>query len=204
MPQVSVIIPFYNSEEYLGQAIESVLKQDFTDWELILVDDSSHDNSVLIAKSYSDMHAKIKLIQLKENCGAGTTRNTGIRESSGKYLAFLDADDIWEHQKLTKQLKFIKDKNAAISYTGYSFIDQNSLPIRGRVEALPEMDLNKYMQTTGIGLSTAIIDRDKFSEIHFSDMRMRQDTELWMRLLSENIIAYGLNEDLVKYRKRQK
>lgn len=200
MPLVSIIVPTYNSEKFIVDAIKSVIKQSFSDWEMIIVDDCSTDKTVEISESLVTDYNNVKLLKHQENLGTGPTRNTGIEHSLGRYIAFLDADDVWLPAKLEKQISFMQSNDIGISFTSYSFIGSDGNAIRGRVNAVEQLDLDGYMRATGIGLSTAIIDREKCGDIRFANMRVRQDTYLWLSLLSNNHIAYGINECLVKYR----
>lgn len=199
---ISVIMPIYNSAEYIEQSINSVLTQSYEKIELIIIDDSSTDNGVDIVKKIMDFDNRIQLILMPENQGAGSARNKGIDVANGRYIAFLDADDVWLPAKLEKQIAFMQSKNIGISFTSYRFINSEGSDIRGGVNAANTLDLDSYMRTTGIGLSTAIIDKEVCGEIHFSSMRLRQDTLLWLTLLSKGYKAFGLNECLVKYRIR--
>lgn len=200
MPLVSIVVPTYNSEKFIVDAINSVINQSFSDWEMIIVDDCSVDKTVEIIESLVLGNNKVKLLKHHKNLGTGPTRNTGIDHSLGRYIAFLDADDVWLPAKLEKQISFMQLNKIGISFTSYSFINSDGNKIRGGVNAAEQLDLDGYMRATGIGLSTAIIDREICGEVRFSDLRVRQDTFLWMNLLNSNHIAYGLNERLAKYR----
>ena len=121
---VSIIVPVYNAEKFLEDTIKTVQNQTYKNWELLLVDDCSTDDSTKIIKSAGEQDERIKLIELKENSGAAIARNTGIEKAKGRYIAFLDADDLWNIEKLTKQIKFMQEKELEFTFTGYEFVDE--------------------------------------------------------------------------------
>jgi glycosyltransferase involved in cell wall biosynthesis len=124
---VSIITPSYNSAKFIGKTIESVLDQIYQNWEMIIVDDVSPDNSNEIIEEYCKKDTRIKLIKLEQNSGAAVARNRAIKESKGRYIAFLDADDMWKPEKLEKQIEFMRKNNYAFTYTAYEKIDENGL-----------------------------------------------------------------------------
>lgn len=198
---ISIVMPSYNSQDYILKSIQSVLSQTYTNWELIIADDCSTDNTKQQLMQLSD--PRIKVIFLTENIGAGLCRNKAIEQAKGQFIAFLDSDDIWLPNKLQKQLKFMERySNCAISYTSYDCIDENDQTLSGGVTAAKELNLDSYMQTTGIGLSTAMINLNIVGSIRFSSLRLRQDARLWIELLIQNFLALGIQEVLVHYRKR--
>ncbi|HGY5996408.1 TPA: glycosyltransferase family 2 protein [Aeromonas hydrophila] len=119
MEKVSVIMPLYNSARFLAASIDSVLKQQYTNWELILIDDCSVDDCVVIAQAYCDRDSRIKLVRLAENSGAAVARNRGIEIAEGRFIAFLDSDDLWLPEKLNTQIDFMLKNKVAFSYTAY-------------------------------------------------------------------------------------
>lgn len=195
-------MPMYNSQDYVGDAISSVIAQTYPDWELLVIDDCSTDDSSAVVEQYMLNEPRIRLNRLDTNSGAGLARNRGIELASGEYIAFLDADDYWESAKLARQVEFMQRTSAAISYTSYSFIDNQGQPIRGKVKAVPRMDRDMYMRTTGIGLSTSMLYRPACGEFRFDKARTRQDLIFWIELLGNGIQAQGIDEVLVKYRIR--
>lgn len=201
--KVSIITPLYNAESFISETIDSVLCQTFQDWELILVDDCSSDNTVLFVQSKYNNDRRIKLIKAEKNGGAGISRNLGLKVASAKLIAFLDADDVWLPNKLEKQIKFMKLHDSPIVHTSYSFIDEDGNEIPGHVSVSKNVDLNSYMRNTEIGMSTSLINIDIVGSFQFDSMRTRQDTNLWLNLLGNGHIAHGLDESLVKYRIRK-
>ncbi|TVV42220.1 glycosyltransferase family 2 protein [Thalassolituus sp. C2-1] len=197
----SIVTPIYNSSEYLCSAIDSVISQTFTDWELILIDDCSEDNSVELIGSYVSVDSRIRLIRLPENSGAAVARNKGIELASGRYIAFLDSDDLWLPNKLETQLQFMQEKNIAFSYSAYEKIDEQGQPL-GLI-GVPEMvNYNQLLKCCVIGCLTAIYDTHKLGKVYMPLIRKRQDLGLWLRLLKKVDYAYGIQQPLAHYRVR--
>ncbi len=196
---VSIITPSHNASEFISQSIESVINQSYKDWEMIIVDDCSDDNSVEVIRGYYDRDNRIKLIQLETNSGAGVARNRAIAEASGDMIAFLDADDIWMPQKLEKQLEFMKKHNLAFTYSSYEVIDEenNNLTTFYTQESV---DYDSLLKTCSIGCLTAIYDVTKVGKVYMPDMRRRQDYALWLDIFKKIDGAKGLVEPLAYYR----
>ena len=201
---VSIITPVYNYERYIAEAIESVLAQTYPNWEMIIVDDRSTDHSQEIVKEYTQKDRRIKLIGLPENLGAAMARNRALEHAKGRYIAFLDSDDIWDESKLEKQIAFMQKSSSPISYTSYELINENGERLNHVIHSVKKLHLNDYLKNTIIGFSTAIIDIEQTGSISFMDIKTRSDTQLWITLLKKGFIAYGLDEVLVKYRKDHK
>lgn len=198
---VSIICAAYNAEKYIKQTIESILVQTINNWELIIVDDCSTDNTRTIVEEYVKRYANIFLVENEINSGPGITRNKGIAIAKGRYIAICDSDDIWLPQKLERQVEFMKRYDAPISYTSYELINSDGIPLSQVIKVFPKpMTYRDYLKNTIIGFSTSIIDRRLCSDITFADMRSREDTFLWCTLLKQGHKAYGLNEVLVQYR----
>lgn len=198
---VSIIIPVYNAEQYIGQTIESVLNQTYENWELLLVDDGSKDSSCAIIEEYAKKDKRIRLI-CKENEGAAKARNTGVLEASGKYVAYLDADDLWLSCKLEKEITFALEKDVAFVFTGYEFADENGVGT-GKIVKVPEkLSYTQALKNTTIFTSTVLFDLKKLSK---EDIMMpvvkSEDTALWWKVLKKGYTAYGLDENLVLYRR---
>ncbi|WP_153445959.1 glycosyltransferase family 2 protein [Vibrio algicola] len=196
-------MPAYNSSKHIAVAIESVINQSYSDWELIVIDDCSTDSTILIVDKYSHQDSRVRCHSTNVNAGAGVARNIGIELASGQFLAFLDSDDLWDSNKLTKQLGFMKANNAEISHTSFSFIDEDGFSRPGSVSVSKCVNLETNLRKTEIGTSTAIINRRLvLDSIKFSEIRARQDLKLWIDLLKQGYKSYGLDSDLVKYRIR--
>ena len=153
---VSIITPAYNAEKYIKDTIESVIAQTYVNWELIIVDDASKDNTVNIIKIYQKKDRRIKLIPLNENQGVANARNIAIQNAKGIYIAFLDADDIWEKDKLKKQIQILKNTNADITYTAYKMIDETGKTIKRR-SVKKEILLNDLLKENSIIFSSVLL-----------------------------------------------
>src|SRR5699024_7875511 len=148
-PKVSVITPVYNAEHYLRETIESVINQTYKSFEYLLIDDCSTDNSASIIKEFAKRDSRIKYVKLKENSGAAVARNTGLEHAQGRYIAFIDSDDVWYPAKLEKQLNYMHDKNRAFTYTNYEHITEEG-------EVLSSPNLPQKLNYTGLLKNTAI------------------------------------------------
>lgn len=205
---VSIIVPVYRAEPYIAETIEMVKRQTYKNWELILVDDCSPDNSAQviereIAQAAED--TRIRLIRKEKNEGAASARNTGIDVAKGRYIAFLDADDIWMPDKLEKELAFMEDKQAAFAFTAYEFGDENAKGT-GKIVNVPErLTYRKALSRTIIFTTTVIFDTAKISkeQIHMP-LVASEDTATWWKVLRQGYVAYGLNEVLAIYRRPAK
>jgi len=200
---VSVIMPLYNGERFLQDAVHSVQKQSYPFWELIIIDDASTDEGLSLAQSFSDNDDRIKVKKLKKNLGAGNARNQGLAVAKGDYIAFLDADDIWKFSKLEKQIKFMKEHDALICYSDYDFIAEDGTSLHRKIEALPKIDFTKLLKANYIGNLTAIYNASVLGKEYFSDLRMRQDWAMWLMLIQKAKFAFGIPENLSAYRVRK-
>ena len=198
---VSIISPVFNSSRFLRETIESVQAQTRTDWELICVDDCSSDDSVEIIQSYSAKDCRIHLIRLARNSGPAVARNAGIDAARGRYIAFLDSDDLWMPHKLERQLEFMRHNQAVFSFTAYDRVDEHNSHLR-RVEVPRRVTYKQLLRSCHIGCLTAIYDTAHFGKLHMPLMRKRQDYGLWLHLLKKTECADGLQEVLARYRVR--
>lgn len=206
-PVVSIITPVYNVENFITETMDSVRAQSFQDWELLLVEDGCKDQTVPVILEYLERtgEKRIRLIRLEQNGGAARARNRGVKESLGRYVAYIDADDLWEPEKLEKQLKFMEEKGAAFCFTGYEFADENGKGL-GKIVKVPEtIDYKEALKNTTIFTSTVMFDSEKIpkDELEMPVIKS-EDTALWWRILRKGNVAYGLNENLVRYRRAGK
>jgi teichuronic acid biosynthesis glycosyltransferase TuaG len=202
-PLVSIIVPCYNAEAFLGATLEAVIAQTFTDWECVVVDDASRDGSAAVLASHAERDARIRPVYQAVNGGAAAARNAGLGVIRGRYLAFLDADDYWLPEKLAKQVAFMRETGAPIVHTSYRFIHEKGGFLPGGVKASDRVDLRTYMRNTEIGMSTSLLDRGQVGEFSFRDIRLCQDTHLWLVLLRRGLVSRGMAETLVHYRVRE-
>lgn len=198
--RISVIIPVYNVSKFIGRTIDSVLKQNYDDIEIVLVDDCSTDNSETIIKRFQKTNPCIKYIRQAKNQGAAVARNTALDAATGRYVAFLDGDDEWCPDKLEKQMEFIKEKNAAISCTALDTIDAASNLLGNRREVHEKIDYKLILRNTIIATSTVIVDRNQTGDFHMPLRRGGQDYATWLMLLRNGTICFGFNEPLTHYR----
>lgn len=198
---LSIITPSYNCSSFIGETIESIQAQTYTNWELLITDDCSSDNSREMIKSYADKDPRIKLMVLDKNSGAGVARNNSIKEAKGRYIAFCDSDDRWYPEKLEKQLQFMKDNNCTLSYSSYDVCDENG-KIIGYVECLKELTKSKIIRDNGIGCLTAIYDSKILGKHYMPNMRKRQDWCLWIDIIQSGGVAKGMQQPMALYRDR--
>jgi teichuronic acid biosynthesis glycosyltransferase TuaG len=199
-PEVSVIMPVYNASEFLLEAIHSVQMQTFTNWELIIVDDCSIDNSFEIIKRETEDDDRIRSTRRDENCGAASARNLAIDLANGRYIAFLDSDDIWCPTKLEQQLGLLQSSGAAVCFTSYSKIVANGKLTGRAIEAKSVVNYKMILRSNYIGLSTSVYDTNKCGKVFMLNCRMHEDYSIWLRILRRGHIAVGLKEVLTYYR----
>lgn len=200
MEQIDIIMPAYNSENYIREAIESVKKQTVHNWRLIIIDDNSMDDTVKIIKQVTqDIEDKVTLIRLKENTGVANARNVGINKSTNRYIAFLDSDDIWKEEKLEKQLCFMKENRYYFTYTCFTYLKNGNYK---KVKKIPQsLNYEQALKNTFILTSTVMIDTENITK---DDIKMpnikSEDTATWWNILKKGNIAYGCKENLTIYR----
>lgn len=199
---VSIITPSYNSSRFISQTIESVLNQTYENWEMIIVDDVSPDNSNAIIEEYIKKDSRIKLIKLEKNSGPAVARNRAIEKATGRYIAFLDADDLWMPQKLDKQIKFMQEKQCALSYTSYDLIDEKNVEL-GTFIVPHLVSYADLLKTNSIGCLTAMYDVEILGKTYFPNIIKKQDFALWLRILQKVNIAEAIIEPLATYRIRK-
>ncbi|WP_245613689.1 glycosyltransferase family 2 protein [Alkalihalobacterium bogoriense] len=202
-PSISVITPTYNSGRFIKETIDSVLNQTFENWEMIIVDDCSSDNTIDIINDYIKTDGRIRLIQLSINSGPAVARNTAIKNAKGRYIAFLDSDDVWYPEKLERQLQFMENSKVAFSFSKYENINESGTK-KGTVEDIPEkVTYKQLLKNNVIGCLTVMLDRDQIKDVEMINIRTRQDYVLWLSLTKRGFTAYGLQEVLAKYRNVQ-
>lgn len=198
-PLVSVIMPAYNAEKYIAQSIASVVKQGYQNWELLITDDRSNDNTQQIVKQYSNQDSRIKLFVNEKNAGAGVARNNSIKQAKGRYIAFLDSDDLWMPEKLSKQISFMQSNKVPFSYTGYQKFTGDK-KLLGKIIPPVETTYNELLNSNVIGCLTAIYDRQEIGKQYMPTIRKRQDMALWLHILKLTSKAVGIQESLAYYR----
>lgn len=200
---VSIITPTYNSEKFISATILSVQNQTYSNWELIIIDDRSTDNTVEIINNKIKSDARIKLYSLTENKGTGAARSHGITFTKGSYISFLDSDDLWKPNKLERQLDFMKENNLAFTFSFYECIDESGDSLNIRREAPSQTTYNKLFFCNYIGNSTAIYNAEILGKIPISQIRKRQDWMLWLTIVKKIKLAQPVPEVLAYYRIRK-
>lgn len=204
LPLVSIITPCYNSEEFIVATIASIQAQSYKNWELLLIDDTSSDNTVAVIKQIAKSDERIKYFINKVNSGAAISRNKGLENAKGRFITFLDSDDLWYPNKLEKQINFTIKKKAAISFTSYDLIDENGTAMNKIVNTVLSLNYTEHLKNTGIGMSTSMIDTTIVTKkFNFVNIRTRQDCYLWITLLKRGHVAYGMPDILASYRVRK-
>jgi len=202
VPIVSIVMPAFNSASFIEASIDSVVKQEFRDWELLVVDGGSIDETLDIVIRYSAIDSRIRLILNPDDHGPAHARSTGIKHARGEYIAFLDADDLWLSKKLSNQMEFMQRTNTVFSYTQYRQINSQGTEALCPVRIHKQYNFTSYLFLRGIGCSTVIAQRDLFTEDVLSTYGSShgEDTLWWLKLLRAGANARGLLEPLVLYR----
>jgi teichuronic acid biosynthesis glycosyltransferase TuaG len=199
---VSIITPTYNSEKYITQTIESVQNQTYSNWEMIVVDDASSDQTEAIVIQFATVDHRIKFYKLHKNTGAGVARNQALSMAAGRYIAFLDSDDLWKPEKLQKQLDFLTNQNAPFTFSFYECIDEAGKPLHKRIEAPLKLRYWQLFFCNFVGNLSGIYDTQVFGKIPISNLRKRQDWMVWLTILRKIKVAQPVPESLVFYRVR--
>lgn len=199
---VSIITPVYNCEKLLPKTIECVLNQTYKNWELLLVDDCTPDNSANIIKEYQKKDERIKYFKLEKNSGAAVARNKALFESKGRFVAYLDADDIWKPEKLEKQVKFMLENKYAFTCTDYEKINEDGASLNKIIKIPKKVNYNLFLrntiiQTVGVMVDTSITGKDV---LKMPNIRRRQDAATWCQLLKNGFDCYECPENLSYYR----
>ena len=201
---VSIITPMFNSEAFIVDTINSITAQTYTNWELLLIDDKSSDQTIEIAHRFIKKYPNIKLLQNEVNSGAAISRNKGIMAATGDYIAFLDADDLWKPEKLEKQVAFMQTNNCDVCFSSYEQINEQGKLLNKLVVALPILSYNKYLKSNYIGNLTGVYNSKTLGKIVSRNLRKRQDWLLWLTAIkTSGKPALGIQESLAYYRIRE-
>lgn len=199
-PLISVIMPLYNAESFVSEAIESVRCQTVENWELFVIDDCSTDGSVDVARKYCEIDPRIKLLRNEKNSGVSVTRNRGIDAARGEYIAFLDSDDVWLPEKLQRQLSLMKEKNGDISYCSYAIIGADGKKAKDDYLVRARAEFKNILKENYIQCSAMLIRADLVKEIKFRTDFYHEDYILGLDLLRRGCVAVGCTEILLKWR----
>lgn len=199
MPLVSVITPAYNAAAFIGDAVRSVQAQTFQDWELIVVDDCSGDGTGAVVERLASEDPRIRLIRRAENGGSAASRNIALKAATGRYIAFLDADDLWLPEKLERQLYFMQENACGASYHAYRRFTNIENP--GRLLRGPDrVTFDTLLKKTCIGMLTGMIDRELVGDFSFDTHLRAEDLAYWLHLTKAGHDVLFLDEDLARYR----
>ena len=200
MDLISIIIPYYKKKKYIKSTILSILEQSYQKFEIIIIYDDNCNDELKYLKNFVKIDRRIKLLINNKNIGAGPSRNNGMKLSKGKYICFLDADDLWRKNKLKIQLNFMKKNNFHISHTSYQIINKQNKIIQYR-KAKNFFSYEKLLKSCDIGLSTVMIKRTIISKnIKFASTKTKEDFILWLKILKKRIPINALNMPLTKWR----
>ena len=197
---VSIITPVYNAERVIERTIRSVQEQSYTRWEMLLIDDCSTDGSAALIERISSANAQIRYIRLERNSGAAVARNCGLKEARGRFVAFLDADDYWQSNKLQRCLDLMRERECAFVYTATQMIDEDDRPLGNYTPVPVWTDYSHLLKRTVIATSTVVIDMERMGEFEMPLRRSGQDYATWLMLLRRVERAYGIDEPLSLYR----
>lgn len=197
---VSIIMPTYNCGKFIAQTIKTVIDQTYSNWELLIVDDCSKDDTEQVVSSFED--SRIKYYKLEKNSGAAVARNTAMKYANGEYMAFLDSDDLWKKDKLEKQLKFMKDNNYDFTCTAYEHVDEQGNKTGKIIKTKKKADYNRILLDCPVGNSTVMYNVAALGKFEVPNIRKRNDDALWLQMLKKEKYIYGMNEVLMEYRIR--
>lgn len=200
---VSIITPTYNAEKFITETLKSVQNQTYQNWEMILVDDASTDETVKSISDFAKKDSRIKLFKLEKNSGNGFARNIALEKAVGKYIAYLDADDLWFPNKLEKQIQFLKENNLHFTFSFYDCIDEEGNSLNRRVEAPINLTYDELFFCNYVGNLAAIYDADYFGKIVIEATQKRQDWRLWLTILKQIQVVKPVPEPLAFYRIRK-
>lgn len=200
---VSIITPTYNSAKFISRTIQSVLAQTYQNWEMIIVDDCSKDNTKEIVENYVRNDSRIQYYLLDKNSGAAVARTTAMKLAQGSYMAFLDSDDIWMPEKLERQIRWMADNDHAFSCTSYEQIDEADNLLGKTIKAIVKTDYNRLLLDCPVGNSSVIYDVESMGKFEVPNIRKRNDDALWLTMLKKEKYIWGMPDVLMRYRVRQ-
>lgn len=201
-PLISIVIPTYNSVQFIAKAIHSVQLQSYDNWEIIVVDDASTDGTVAEISKIMQADSRIQLQVLTTNSGTGVARNTALAKAKGKYIAFLDADDLWKPEKLERQITFMQTNNVPFTFSFYDLMDESGKLLHKKVKAPLNLSYGQLFFCNYVGNLTGIYEVQYFGKISISSIRKRQDWMLWLTILKKLKSAKPVPESLAYYRVR--
>lgn len=196
---ISIIMPYFKNEKFVFKSINSVLKQTYKNFEFIIIYDDHDKNTYKKIQNFALKDKRIKLLKNKKNLGAGLSRNKAINISRGKFIAFIDSDDIWVKSKLYFQLNFMEKKKIFASHTSYKIIDEKGKFISNRVAR--NLNYNDLIKSCDIGLSTVMLNKKILKKKQlFPNLKTKEDYTLWLKIAKKNVIFYGIDKQYVYWR----
>ena len=198
MTLISIIIPYYKKRYYIRQTLQSILKQNYKNFESLLIYDDEDQTDLVLLKKLSNNYKRIKLIVNKKNIGAGISRNKAIKLSKGNYIAFIDADDIWHRNKLQQQISFMKKNQINLCHTSYYIVNRNNKKI-GLREA-KELKFKSLLKSCDIGLSTVMVKKKLLKNNFFPILKTKEDYVLWLKLTKKKNTFYFIKKPLTSWR----
>lgn len=199
---VSVIMPTYNCGKFIAETLDSIRAQTYENWEIVIVDDCSNDDTKEIVERYIAEDKRIRYYCLEENSGAAIARTKSMELAEGEYIAFCDSDDLWMPEKLEKQLKFMKEKGCAFSCTAYEQIDEEGQPLNRVIKSIEKTDYNRLLLDCPVGNSSVMYSVKKMGKFEVPNIRKRNDDALWLQMLKKEKYIWGMPEVLMQYRIR--
>ncbi|MBE5749322.1 MAG: glycosyltransferase family 2 protein [Clostridiales bacterium] len=200
---VSIITPTYNCAKFIARTLDSVKAQTYQNWEMIIVDDRSQDNTKEIVEEYMKNDSRIQYHLLDENSGAAVARTTAMKLAKGSYMAFLDSDDIWLPDKLERQIKWMNDNGYAFSCTAYEQIDEEDNLLNRTIKTIKKTNYNRLLLDCPVGNSTVVYDVEKMGKFEVPNIRKRNDDALWLQMLKKEKYIWGMPDVLMQYRIRK-
>lgn len=197
---VSIIMPTYNCGKFIAETIKTVIEQTYTNWELVIVDDCSKDDTEQVVSSFED--TRIRYYRLEQNSGAAVARTTAMKYADGEYMAFLDSDDLWKKDKLEKQLKFMKDNKYNFTCTAYEQVDEEGNKLGKIIKTKKKAGYNRILLDCPVGNSTVMYNVAALGKFEVPNIRKRNDDALWLQMLKKEKYIYGMNDVLMEYRIR--
>lgn len=200
---VSIITPTYNCAKFIGRTIASAQAQTYRNWEMIILDDCSSDDTAQVVAKYAKEDPRIRYQVLETNSGAAVARTEAMKLAQGSYMAFLDSDDIWMPDKLERQLAFMKDRGVAFTCTAYEQIDEDDRPLGKTVKTVRKTSYNRLLLDCPVGNSTVMYDVEKMGKFEVPNIRKRNDDALWLQMLKKEKYIWGMPDVLMRYRVRK-
>lgn len=199
---ISVIMPTYNCGKFIGETVNAVINQTYKNWELIIVDDCSKDDTEQIIKQYILKDNRINYFKFDNNQGAAMARTKAMELAKGNYMAFLDSDDLWKTDKLEKQIKFMEENNYNFTCTAYEQIDETGKTLNKIIKPKKKANYNRILLDCPVGNSTVMYNAEKLGKFVVPNIRKRNDDALWLQILKKEKNIYGMDEVLMQYRIR--